>query len=198
MPRPSAFLASFRVTGRAVASFNPLTPTGLLQPSVMIMGRRTRFCRSRTLPGQPRRVIALRPGAPHRIDPAIFGGKPDQGFLHEGGEIYPTLPQRWQIEQHHRQPEEQVLPEAPFGDPLFQVGIGGATIGVSIWKSSRSPTRYSRLSWRKRSSFTCTEAGRSFSYFFKFSIWQTCRPFRNPYVNSPNSLKKSAIPRVKP
>jgi hypothetical protein len=106
----------------------------------MIMGRRTRFCRSRTLPGQPRRVIALRPGAPHRIDPAIFGGKPDQGFLHEGGEIYPTLPQRWQIEQHHRQPEEQVLPEAPFGDPLFQVGIGGATIGVSIWKSSPPAT----------------------------------------------------------
>ena len=91
----------------------------------------------------------------------MLGAIAVQELLRHQGDVVSPLPQRRHLDDHDGQAKVEVLAKLPAGDHSCRFLFVAAITRVSLWISCRPPTRWKRLSCRKRRSFTWTDGGRS-------------------------------------
>ena len=98
----------------------------MLSPGTIITSRSTQLRSSRTLPGQGWAASAASAAGVKRFGAERGAGRRSrQEVLGEQRDVPAALAQRRHVQRDHREPVEEVLAEAPGGDQVLEVAVGG-------------------------------------------------------------------------
>jgi hypothetical protein len=92
---------------------------------------------------------------------AVLIAVPVQESLRYQVDVVSALPRCGDLDDDHGQAKERSSRNFPLATASWRFAFVAAFTRVSLWISCDPPTRWTRLSWRKRRSFTCTDAGSS-------------------------------------